>query len=226
MKKSVLALGAAVVAGGLGFAGAAHAVAYFGVGANPAPVLPVATKFHLNPGHTGHMLYLPYYTAQGANSTLLNITNTDTKRGKVVKVRFRGAANSDDVLNFTVLLSPGDVWTATVSKGVNGYAYLTSSDSTCTLPTTLGQGASFKGQRLPAYASDAVKQAHTREGYMEVLNVADVPEGSDLYKNIKYDKGVLGDCAGTAVQKLFRSQLRSEERRVGKECRSRWSPYH
>ena len=24
----------------------------------------------------------------------------------------------------------------------------------------------------------------------------------------------------------FRSYLRSEERRVGKECRSRWSPYH
>ena len=25
---------------------------------------------------------------------------------------------------------------------------------------------------------------------------------------------------------LERDQLRSEERRVGKECRSRWSPYH
>ena len=24
----------------------------------------------------------------------------------------------------------------------------------------------------------------------------------------------------------FQSDLRSEERRVGKECRSRWSPYH
>ena len=24
----------------------------------------------------------------------------------------------------------------------------------------------------------------------------------------------------------FRAQFRSEERRVGKECRSRWSPYH
>ena len=24
----------------------------------------------------------------------------------------------------------------------------------------------------------------------------------------------------------FQYQLRSEERRVGKECRSRWSPYH
>ena len=25
---------------------------------------------------------------------------------------------------------------------------------------------------------------------------------------------------------IWSSQLRSEERRVGKECRSRWSPYH
>ena len=25
---------------------------------------------------------------------------------------------------------------------------------------------------------------------------------------------------------LFENQYRSEERRVGKECRSRWSPYH
>ena len=28
------------------------------------------------------------------------------------------------------------------------------------------------------------------------------------------------------VEKLFLGTLRSEERRVGKECRSRWSPYH
>ena len=29
-----------------------------------------------------------------------------------------------------------------------------------------------------------------------------------------------------SVLKDFRTLLRSEERRVGKECRSRWSPYH
>ena len=28
------------------------------------------------------------------------------------------------------------------------------------------------------------------------------------------------------MSELFRSDDRSEERRVGKECRSRWSPYH
>src|SRR6266571_9185821 len=35
------------------------------------------------------------------------------------------------------------------------------------------------------------------------------------------------DCTISAeVNRLLRRSLRSEERRVGKECRSRWSPYH
>ena len=29
-----------------------------------------------------------------------------------------------------------------------------------------------------------------------------------------------------SIEELFFSKNRSEERRVGKECRSRWSPYH
>ena len=32
--------------------------------------------------------------------------------------------------------------------------------------------------------------------------------------------------AAVMVEGGGKSQLRSEERRVGKECRSRWSPYH
>ena len=32
--------------------------------------------------------------------------------------------------------------------------------------------------------------------------------------------------ACTAPQKAETEKWRSEERRVGKECRSRWSPYH
>ena len=34
------------------------------------------------------------------------------------------------------------------------------------------------------------------------------------------------DQAGSVTAKLVVGLLRSEERRVGKECRSRWSPYH
>ena len=47
---------------------------------------------------------------------------------------------------------------------------------------------------------------------------------------IKVGKGlaVAGAAAATAVTALVSKSVgaRSEERRVGKECRSRWSPYH
>ena len=36
---------------------------------------------------------------------------------------------------------------------------------------------------------------------------------------------ILGHADPQVVQAVTR-QVRSEERRVGKECRSRWSPYH
>ena len=34
-----------------------------------------------------------------------------------------------------------------------------------------------------------------------------------------------GEAAAAGIRKVY-SEARSEERRVGKECRSRWSPYH
>ena len=44
-------------------------------------------------------------------------------------------------------------------------------------------------------------------------------EDKEILK-IENDKKII-ELAYTAIK-----QLRSEERRVGKECRSRWSPYH
>ena len=35
-----------------------------------------------------------------------------------------------------------------------------------------------------------------------------------------------GACTGVVVDATGETVIRSEERRVGKECRSRWSPYH
>ena len=37
---------------------------------------------------------------------------------------------------------------------------------------------------------------------------------------------IFGTLLGCAVAILNFALMRSEERRVGKECRSRWSPYH
>src|SRR5579862_7595697 len=39
-------------------------------------------------------------------------------------------------------------------------------------------------------------------------------------------RGVAVDSAGNVYASDSSDGLRSEERRVGKECRSRWSPYH
>jgi len=179
MKKSILALGAAAVVGGLGFAGTAQAMAYFGPGSGTD-----ATEMVLNPGGIGHELYVPYYTAQGNTATLLSITNTDLENGKVVKVRFRGAANSDDVFDFTLYLSPGDVWAGMVTKNTavdsRGYAVISTTDKSCTVPyeaeSPWHAGTPFHDDRFAPYATAEQKAANTREGYVEILNMADVPK--------------------------------------------------
>ena len=50
----------------------------------------------------------------------------------------------------------------------------------------------------------------------EFLDEADVAEGLEAYMR----------CENCIECNLCVSACRSEERRVGKECRSRWSPYH
>ena len=37
--------------------------------------------------------------------------------------------------------------------------------------------------------------------------------------------GIEGTCLNV-IKAIYKKPTRSEERRVGKECRSRWSPYH
>ena len=56
-------------------------------------------------------------------------------------------------------------------------------------------------------------------------------DGADLYyANLgSYRNGVLTQTNTTLAECLrfaYEITTRSEERRVGKECRSRWSPYH
>ena len=50
-------------------------------------------------------------------------------------------------------------------------------------------------------------------------------EAYPQHKIIAEESGSHGNPNG-AYEWIIDPQLRSEERRVGKECRSRWSPYH
>ena len=61
--------------------------------------------------------------------------------------------------------------------------------------------------------------------------IAEARDKGDLSENAEYDaakeaQGLL-EMKIAKLEKLVANALcRSEERRVGKECRSRWSPYH
>ena len=158
------------------------AAALFSGAAQSAP----ATHFKEAFDGVGHMLVVPYYTVQSGNATLLNIVNTDQFHGKAVKVRFRGASNADDVFNFTLFLSPGDVWAGEVSQNpATGLARLSTPDNSCTLPTQVG--ADFNTARLNPSAD---LPNETREGYVEIITLADVVPGTAVYTATKHAKGV------------------------------------
>ena len=185
MKKNVLSLSIATMIGSLALSGAASAgVAYMAgtvaatvAGANATALPPSsATVLEVNPSGIGHILLVPYYSVQEGNGTLLSIVNTDTTNGKAVKVRFRGASNSDDVFDFTLLMSPGDVWTANVSKdAASGKAQLFTPDNSCTLPNSAAlNSAKFLTARVYG-ADEAARALETLEGYVEIFNMADIP---------------------------------------------------
>src|SRR3712207_8338225 len=76
---------------------------------------------------------------------------------------------------------------------------------TCALPI-------LRGDRVVGALQDERRRAHA----LEVLSVVGEERRT----------GEGGRDLGVGAAEAVRQLLRSEERRVGKECRSRWSPYH
>ncbi len=176
MKKNVLAL--SITAALIGLTGGAHAMTGDLGGATGS-----TSTLVFNEDGIGQMLLVPYFTAQGNNKTLINITNTDTVNGKAVKVRFRGAANSDDIYDFQVFLSPGDVFAGEVSKGAANKAVMTTKDASCTKPVIKSvddavdnlTNRTFVTSRLDQTMASDMLASGTREGYVEIFNMADIP---------------------------------------------------
>lgn len=197
MKKNLLALSIAAMVGGIaGGANAQVTSSTTGIGGGRigfsnqafgtlAAAATPANRLAINEDGQGHILFVPYFTTQGDNASLLNIVNTDTVNGKAVKLRYRGASNSDDLFDITIYLSPGDVWTANVANE-GGLSRLITDDKSCTLPSAAdikAAGGKFKTDRVRNNAA-----VETREGYIEILNMADIPvrsvDPSDATKTV------------------------------------------
>ena len=66
--------------------------------------------------------------------------------------------------------------------------------------------------RLPVFARNVVSTSH--------------PLAAQAGLRMMWAGGNAVDAAIAAAATIMITEPRSEERRVGKECRSRWSPYH
>lgn len=216
MKRTLVAQCAAAVLTSAAFVGA-HAAVVGPTGSPAIDGVAVATTLTNNTDGIGHILVVPYYTVQNGNDTYLSIVNHDMRNGKAIKVRFRGASNSDDVFDFTLLMSPGDVWNAAVTKdAATGKAKLLTSDKSCTLPNAIS-GQAFVTGRLAPYLTADQQANETREGYVEILNMADIYPGAipafgggdpiptragthnALYAGVKHAAGVPANCSETSA---------------------------
>ena len=109
----------------------------------------------------------------------------------------------------------------------------------------LGQAVTKAVITVPAYFNDSQRQATKDAGKiagLEVLRIINEPTAAALaygldkkngQKIALYECGIPGfiggiilGCGFSAYVFAMYNTTRSEERRVGKECRSRWSPYH
>ena len=165
----------------------------------------VAQAAVLGTDGTGQVMLFPYYTVQGGETTLLSVTNT-TDMGKLVKIRFREAYNSREVLDFNIYLSPKDVWTGAVVESGEG-AGIVSNDNSCTVPSLDGNTIPFRSFAYDGGvgSADTGPQdiTRTREGYVEIIEMGEADETNSVWDrdgnnvpDYEHMAGVPDNCAG------------------------------
>ena len=157
-----------------------------------------AHAVHVNPDHLGQVMLFPYYTVQDGNATNIHVVNT-TEEVKAVKVRFREAQNSWEVLDFNLYLSPKDEWTGAIVRTADG-AKLITRDTSCTAPAISAAGVDFRNYQ---YIDDTnTSLGRTREGYIEMIEMGVVTD-TDLAAAATHANGTPADCG--AIVDAWRS---------------------
>jgi hypothetical protein len=134
---------------------------------------------------TGDLAIIPYYTVLDGTNTGMHIINT-TNSTQVVKVRLRRATDSKDALDFNLVMSPRDEWTANIGPGGANGVLVTTNDTTCTVPAFPEGGAP-----MPSTFSEGAT-----EGYVEIIAMAETAtELEPIAVAAKHAKGVPADCA-------------------------------
>ena len=89
-------------------------------------------------------------------------------------------------------------------------------------PDNLAVEAPFYGKNIQSM----LKLGRAQGVAMAAALYKDIPIFEYSPKKIKQSITGNGNASKEQVAAMLKNLFRSEERRVGKECRSRWSPYH
>ena len=160
--------------------GLAAAVASIAAGSVAVNATQVSTT------ESGDLAIVPYYTVLDGKNTGIHIINT-TESTQVVKVRLRRGADSKDALDFNLVMSPLDEWTANIGAGGSTGVKVTTNDTTCTVPAFPAGGAEMPD----TYAEGAT------EGYVEIIGMGQTSsEAMGLAVAAEHGKtGVPASCA-------------------------------
>jgi hypothetical protein len=142
---------------------------------------------NLSSDSTGQVLLYPYYNVNQGNITFFSVTNTRDV-AKAVKVRFREGVGGESVYDFTLYLSPRDVWVGALVQQTGAVRLAFPLDTSCTLPNAATLGATdFSAARIDStydpdedntQSSDEVLE-RLSEGHIEIIELAELPDTAD-----------------------------------------------
>lgn len=174
-----------------------------------------------------------YYTVNNGWQTFFRVINTSDEAVSI-KVRFREAANSREVLDFTVFLSPHDMWSAWTSADVFGKGDSTpgirTKDNSCLLNAPnnnlVGEGfhsvdgvadtlgAAFQSRTFTGIYDDgstATTESRLKEGHMEVIGIARHGRTTQFANAVLHNQeGKPANCA--AARNLFKEASRDRDK--------------
>lgn len=84
----------------------------------------------------GDSLFFQFWFADSGIDTKLTVTNTSTTDAVLAKVVIREGVFSEEVRDFTIALSPNDVWTGILRMGANGVQEIYSADDSVVIWAT------------------------------------------------------------------------------------------
>jgi hypothetical protein len=153
----------------------------------------------------GDYLIAPNYFAYGDFKTDLKIANTSDTKSVVVRGVVRESENSNEI-DFIILLTPGDVWSASISPDESGNAVLFSDDdSNYGRYTTIGTSRS---ENLQVNLTTANNKGKTfNAGYVEFYPIAEIEHDADEATGFTLEEAPTGTLFSSVTHTPIHKQL-------------------